>query len=259
MLHKLTGALANSGLLAVVLLLVAGPLVLGSMIVTNQTGSLGAATSRPEAADVTQPVISVVPNTTDFQQYAQFGTPQSSQNTYQTSVTFTAFAGQIASYNGLISVANTSAQAQKLSVAVGKVSGELSHSRLWLTLSPEGKLATSLLTQAAKVGDQQLTVSDSSGLTGGQIVVGTTPMSATVAGATQLHVGQALPSAFGVGEKVYYGPAYFLNSATPTYDTTQTIELQPQQRAAIDMVVATDAGQPAQAQAVLPIVISVLQ
>jgi hypothetical protein len=200
----------------------------------------------------------IYPNTADFGQYASFSSaPDISPHVYQTSVTFTQFAGQQASYNGLMSIFNTGKKPLSVSVEGGTVSGVMEHTRLWLSLVPEGISSVSLVTEGAKVGDTTLTVGETAGLSSNEVVVGTDVHQAQVQSPTSLRLASPLTKAVAVGEKVYLGPVFYFNAAAPLLAGTQTVTIEPGQKAVVNMVVATDPGGQAQAQSVLPVVVRV--
>jgi hypothetical protein len=251
MRHKLALVLANTGLLAVVLVLLAGPLLLGQLLGSSQSGALGATQAAPAGRSMT-----VYPNTTDFSQYATFNpSPLVEPLFYQTSVTFTAFAGQQAAYNGLLTVYNPSTSPLTIRAEVGRLSGDLMTSSVWMTLSPEGQSTISLLTAQAEVGARELQVADASGFTSGEMVINDVHMQATKKSATQLSLSTPLSKAVAVGDKVYLGAAFYAKDFTPAVNTTQSIRLAPGSRATISLTVATEGGK-GQQQAVIPVTIT---
>jgi hypothetical protein len=262
----LVSAVLNTGLAGLAITLLGGPLILGQMLLTSQSGALGEMNSRQAtvtatgsanataAAEVVKKRFMVYPNVSEFTQYAEFGSPQLTDTTYQSAVTFTAFANQQASYNGLMALYNAGSEPMAVSVQVGKLSGPMLRSRIWLTLTHDGGQPASLLTQSAARGATALTVADLSGMVGQTAVVGTDVVSGNVDQGA-LNLRSPLVSKHEVGEKVYFGPAFYLNGAEPILDTTHTVTLQPQQRATLSLVVATDAGAEAQTKAVLPLTI----
>src|SRR5690606_3105469 len=109
MKSKIASVILNSGLLVLVVTLIAAPLLMGQLLGEYESGALGVATTGSNASspspNTTLNGISVYPNMSDFTEYAQFAKdPVVDENLYQTSVTFTAFSGQVAAYNSLFTL-----------------------------------------------------------------------------------------------------------------------------------------------------------
>jgi hypothetical protein len=266
---RLSTPILNSALTLAVVGLLTGPLLLGQALMTSQSGALGVMDVRqPGSGAPATPVAvtryGVTLNTADFQNYVSFSSPIQGDRIYQTSATFTAFAGQQASYTGLMTIVNPTAKPISLHVQTGTISGVVSHSRIWLTLAPDGMTPFTLLTQPGKPGDAHLTVADASALRAHRVVVGTDILSTTqttLAQTTQtiqtsLALTHALTKTYAVGEKVFLGPAFYLNSVLPILDMTQSVTLESQQKAIVTLVVATDVSTLATSKVVLPVVIT---
>lgn len=251
MRHKLALILANTGLLAVVLVLLAAPLLLGQLLGSSQSGALGVTqTAAPDRQ------FSVIANTSDFSQYASFNpSPVVEPLFYQTSVTFTAFAGQQASYNGLLTIYNPSDSVLKVAVEGGNLSGETDGIMAWLTLAPENHPAVTLLTQPAAVGAKDLKVADAEGFSGGNVVIGDTLVSSTKKNATTLLLAAPLAKEVAVGDKVYLGAAFYNKQIQPQAGKTQTLTIAPRDRAVVSLSVSMD-GQGDQQKVVIPLTIS---
>jgi hypothetical protein len=251
MRHKLALVLANTGLLAVALVLLAAPLLLGQLLGSSQSGSLGVSQVAPSNRQLL-----VYPNTTDFLQYATFNpSPLVEPLFYQTSVTFTAFAGQQAAYNGLFTIYNPSSASIKVVVEGGTLSGETSAIQAWLTLANEAHSAMTLTTEKAEVGASTLKVADAEGLTGGTVSVDGATYKVTKVSPSELHLAEPLTTSIDVGQKIYLGAAYYNKQLKPQTSQTQTILLAPQARATITLSVLLADGD-GQQQVVLPLTIT---
>ena len=254
---KLLSAVANSGLLVMVLVLLAGPLLMGQLLSTSQSGALGLASVRPPQTSSSAGVqadFMVAPNVADFKNYAQFSSqPTVSDHFYQTSVAFSAFGGQLAAYNGLMTITNSSAKALKLEVEVGKLSGALPQSKIYVTLTTPGTGDSALLTQGAQPGSNTLMVSQTKDFSGGQVVVDGQVVKAKAEGVSVIGLLSPLAKPVNVGDKIYFNPAFFAGDVDPVLPNTQTLTVAPGQKAIINLAVATDVGAPATVQAELPL------
>ena len=260
MKSKIAAVIFNSGLLVLVVTLLSAPLLLGQLLGEFESGALGVATTGSPANDssalTTTSGIAVYPNVTDFTEYAAFADdPMVSENTYQTSVTFTAFAGQQAAYNSLFTVYNTSSSTLSVSVEGGKLSTPLPGSQVWLNIVPDGGAPSTLVTEAVEVGSEIVRLAQVSGFAQGNAVVDGQVLEVTKVTPTSISLASPLKSALAVGERVYLGPVYYNQSVTPSPSTSHTIQLQPQQKAIINLAAATTADQAATSQSVLPIII----
>lgn len=250
MRHKLALVIANTGLLAVVLVLLASPLLVGQLLGSAQSGALGVSQVAPSGRE-----LAVYANTTDFSQYASFNpSPVVEPLFYQTSVTITAFAGQQAAYNGLLTLYNPGTSPLRVSVDTGTLSGVAEHATMWLTVAPENHSAMTLLTQAAATGARDVKVADADGFTQGTVLIGGQVLTAAKKDGTTLRLGTPLVQPAAVGEKVYLGAVYYAKELKPKVAKTQTIILPPQGRASATLVVAADGG-PEQQQIVLPLAV----
>lgn len=252
MRHKLFLVIANTGLLAVVVVLLAGPLILGQLLGTSQSGALG-----ESIAPVSNPSkqMTVFANATDFSEHASFNpSPIQEDLFYQTSVTFTAFVGQQAMYNGLITLANSGSQPLDIVVETGNLSGEADGISAWLTLAPESSTAITLLTAPAANGAKELKVADAQGFSGEQIVIGTQALAAGRQDATTITLASPLATSAAVGDKVYLGPAFYHKSVQPIIGATQVVQIAPQSRASVSLSVMAE-GEGDQRQIVLPLTI----
>ncbi len=260
MKSKLAAVVLNSGLLIVVVVLLSAPLLMGQLLGEFESGALGITTTSPSTANSATTTaangIAVYPNLTDFTQYAAFADqPESGPNTYQTAVTFTAFAGQQAAYNSLFTVYNTSNKALSVSVEGGKLSAPLPGSQVWLSIIPDGGIASTLVTEAAKAGSTQIRLAQTAGFKHGKIVANDQILSVDTTLPTAVTLVSPLKSELDVGQRVYFGPVYYSQSVTASPSSSHTIQLQPQQKATINLAVATVAGQTATSQSVIPIII----
>lgn len=251
MRHSIFLVLANTGLLAVALLLLAGPLVLGQLLGTSQSGSLG------ETITVAQPTkqLSVFANSADFSQHATFNpSPIIEDLFYQTSVTFTAFVGQQATYNGLLTLSNPSQEPMDVVVESGNLSGDTGGVTAWLTLSPESHAAVSLLTAPAVEGATELKVADAEGFSGSNVTLGNEVLGAVKKDGTTVRLTAPLEKAAAVGDKLYLGPAFYDKSIEPKIGTTQAVRLAPQSRAVVSLSVVAE-GDGDERQIVMPLVV----
>lgn len=248
MRHKLFLAIANTGLLGLVVALLAGPLLLGQLLGSSQSGALGAMSAAPAGRNMT-----VYQNTTDFAQYASFNpSPLIEPTFYQTSVTYTTFAGQQAAYNGLFTVYNAGTSTMVVRADVGRLSGQLSPSDVWVTLSPANHSTATLITDAAAAGVTNLKVADASGFNGGNVVIGEAVLHAKKVSATELLLDKPLAQAVAAGDKVYLGAALYAKQADAVIGSTQNVTLAPGERASLTLTVAT-AGGDGQGKVVMPI------
>lgn len=252
MRHNAFLIIANTGLLALVVILLAGPLVLGQLLGTSQSGALG-----ETVTVISQPQrqLSVFANATDFAQHATFNpSPIEEDLFYQTSVTFTAFVGQQAMYNGLLTLTNSGSQPLAVVVETGNLSGEASGVTAWLTLSPETHPTVTLLTAPAAQGSVELKVADAEGFSGSKVVVGTQVLEASKKDATTLRLKSALGQTVAVGDKVFLGPTFYDKALQPKVASSQVVQLAPQSRAVVSLSVVAE-GQGDQQQIVLPITV----
>jgi hypothetical protein len=251
MRHRLALILANTGLLAVALVLLASPLLLGQLLSSSQSGALGVSQVAPAGRQ-----LAVYVNSTDFSQYASFNpSPIVEPLFYQTSVTFTVFGGQQAAYNGLLTLYNPGTSSLKVSVESGNLSGATAKAKVWLTLSPEGHSAITLTTDQAEAGASQIKVADASSFEQGQVIIDNQVLKASRQNATTLLLAKALDRALPVGEKVYLGAAFYNEQLKPTIGQTQDIVLPPQGRALLTLTAATT-DEAEQQQLVLPLSIT---
>ena len=260
MKSKIASVILNSGLLVLVVTLLSAPLLMGQLLGEFESGALGVTTTGSPTSETstlaTLSGIAVYPNVTDFTEYAVFADdPVVSENTYQTSVTFTAFAGQQAAYNSLFTVYNTSNSTLSVSVEGGKLSTPLPGSQVWLSLVPDGGSASTLVTETAEAGSEAVRLAQAAGFTKGSAVVDGQLLEVAKVTPTSITLNSPLKSALAVGQRVYLGPVYYNRSVTPSPAASHTIQLQPQQRATINLAAATTADQTATSQSVLPIII----
>lgn len=278
MKRQIAASIVNCGLMVGVVAILAGPVVLGQMLSSANKGTLGAEDVRlpglPSGSGGASPsagptaggfAAAIYPNTTDFGQYASFSAqPLVSSQAYQTAVTFSEFPGQQASYNGLLSIVNTSKRELRLTLEGGTISGLMSQTRVWLSLVPDGMSPVTLVTEAASAGDQTLNVADATGLAGqanGEVVVGTDVHQASEASPTTLRLASGLAAPVGVGEKVYIGPVFYFNANSPLLGSTEVMTLKPGAKALVNMVVAMDGtpngsgAEASRSEAVLPLVV----
>lgn len=260
MKSKIASVIFNSGLLVLVVTLLSAPLLMGQLLGEFESGALGVATTGSPASDsstlTTTSGIAVYPNVTDFTEYAAFADdPVVSEDTYQTSVTFTAFAGQQAAYNSLFTVYNTSNSTLSVSVEGGKLSTPLPGSQVWLSIVPDGGTASTLVTETAEVGSEVIRLAQAVGFAKGGAVADGQVLEVIKVAPTSIILASPLKSALAVGQRVYLGPVYYNQSVTASPSVSHTIQLQPQQRATINLAAATTADQAATSQSVLPIII----
>lgn len=260
MKSKIAAIILNSGLLVLVVTLLSAPLLMGQLLGEFESGALGVATSgtaAPQSATTpTSSGIAVYPNVTDFTQYASFSDqPVIGENSYQTSVTFTAFSGQQAAYNSLFTLYNTSNSVLSVSVEGGKLSGPLPGSQIWLSLIPDGGVASTLVTETVNAGSKEVRIAQTAGFKQGSVVIGDQVAEVEQIAPSSFTLAATLKSSVNVGQRVYLGPVYYNKSTTPSLENSHTIQLQPQQKATINLAVATESSETATIQSVLPIVI----
>jgi len=264
MKSKIAAAIFNSGLLVVVIVLLSAPLLMGQLLGTYESGALGAATSGTVSSVEQSPEIvgdfAVYPNVSDFTEYAAFAEePMTDDGIYQTAVTFTAFSGQQAAYNSLFTIYNTSNSELKLKVESGELSGELPDSKVWLSLVPDGHIGSTLVTQTANEGESVLKLAQMNNDGHEIIVVGGDVFEGQKSSESTFALDNPLDRQVNVGEKVYMGPIFYNGSTTPSLSSTHEVTLQPQQKATLNLVVATTASGGATLQSVLPISISTVR
>jgi hypothetical protein len=261
MTRHIAGAIINSGLMAVVLTLLGAPLYLGYRLGTPISATtLGAVDTRSivNPSPVPAQSFAVYPNASDFSAYAQFGPPiKKGDVSYASDVTFTAFAGQQATYDGIFTVYNTGTQPLRLVVEGGTLQGDLSKSRVWITLSDDIHNPISLLTRSVTAVDTKLSVADPAALKGDTIVVGTRPLKVLKVQDTTLELANPVGFKAAIGDKVVLGPAFYLNAPIPVVPQTHVLTVAPQSRALVSLLVATDTGSSITGKAVLPIHIHV--
>ena len=251
MRHKLVVILANTVLLSVVLVLLAGPLLFGQLLGAAQSGALGVQDMVPVARS-----IQVVSNSTDFANYATFNpSPVVEPLFYQTSVTFTAFGGQQAAYNGLLTIVNPGTEPVQVGVEAGRLSGQTDGATVLVSLSDDKHAAVTLTTAVAKKGATALKVADASGFTDGTIVIGDSSLTAKRLNETTFSLDKPLNRDINVGEKVYMGSAYFAKQSAPKIARTQEVTIPPKGRAVVTLVVALEEGDEQQ-QIVLPLTVT---
>lgn len=258
MLARLTTALANTGLLLVAVTILAAPLLLGQLLSSYQAGTLGESTQAPSSTTSTAAALFTTQTNPDqFAPYIEFDPqPVITSNSYQTSVTFTSFTKQQAAYNGLLTLTNTSDHTLIMQAEVGTLSGLADNSKVWLSLASDTLVASTLTTKAAAAGATSIPVASASGFNSGTVVLGDQIVSATAANQNSLTLTKPLAVALPVGQKVYFGPAYFANQAKPNLADTRSVSLLPGQSINLNLVVATEKGDLDTNQLVLPLIVT---
>ncbi len=251
MRHKVFLILANTGLLAVVVALLSGPLLLGQLLGSSVSGTLGVTDSTPQTRQLL-----VYPNETDFSHYASFNPSPVIENLfYQTSVTFTTFADQQAVYNGLFTLYNPGATPLTVQAETGNLSGQVDGSQIWLTLSPTEHSAVTLVTESAAQGANEIVVADTTSFKQGAVFIGEQQVEAVRKSQTRLRLASPLAKAVTVGDKVYLGAIFYNKQLEAAASQTQSITLPPHGRAVLTLTVAT-VGEGDQEQVVLPLAIT---
>ncbi len=258
-MFRLISLLANTGLLVVALVVLSAPLLIGQLIGSYQSGALGESTTAQSGAQIGQAagLFAVQANPQQFAPYIEFDPqPVISNNTYQTSVTFTTFTKQQAAYNGLLTITNTSTQPTVVQAQVGTMSGLAENSKVWLSLASDSVPTSTLSTKQAIAGATAISVASTTGFNSGTVVIDNQTLTATASDQATLTLSQPLAKALTVGQKVYFGPAYFANQAKPALASTQSVSLLPGQSMSLNLVVATESGDLDTNQLVLPIIIN---
>lgn len=258
MKSTMAALIINSGLLVVVMLMLSSPLLLGQLLATYETGSLGATTTADKGvqAQATSAGFAVYPNVADFAEYAEFATePVIEQDFYQTSVSFTAFTDQQAAYNALFTIYNTSNSELTLRLEGGSLTGLVETSKVWVNFVPDGQVNSSLVTATAPAGTNEISVGQLPQGFKGNAVVGSEVVNVEESSVTTMRLSDSLNNEIKVGERVYYSPLFYSQSTEPALAQTQTVTLLPQQRAVVNLAVATQGGEHETTQVVMPLTI----
>lgn len=258
MKSRFISIVVNSGLMVVVVLLLSTPLLMGQLLATYESGALGVSTTgnNSSTAPHATSLFAVYPNVADFSDYAAFSDqPVIEESFYQTAVTFTAFTGQQAAYNALFTIYNTSNQAQSIILEGGALSGNAAGTRVYATLVKDGQVGSTLVTESTESGAVDLRIGQAPDEFSGTMVVRDMVAEGQRLSQSSLQVTSPLPGELAVGDRVYFSPLFYNQTTEAQLTSTQTVSLQPQQKAVVNLAVETEAGDSDTSQLVLPLTV----
>lgn len=256
MKHNPPSVVANTGLALMAVALLVGPLAVGQLVGSYQSGALGESTVVGQGALSVTGNFQVQTNAEEFTPYVEFDpNPVQDAGFYQTSITLTSFTKQQAAYNSLLLLTNTGVSPIKLQAQTGTMSGVMEHSEVWVSLTTADGAASTLTTQKAQSGQRQLQVGQNSGFDQGHVVVDGQILRGSAAGKSVINLVQPLSKTIEVGQRVYLGAAFYQKLAEPKQANTSVVTLEPGQQAGLSVVVATAEGELDTNQLVIPVTV----